>query len=59
MPRTFLWIVGSLTVLVGSTASAAEPTPVDFRTDVIAALSRAGCNQGRVTARLRGRTASG
>ena len=24
----------------------ARPAPVDFRTDVIAALSRAGCNQG-------------
>src|SRR4029077_10468318 len=25
---------------------AAEPPPVEFRTDVIAALSRAGCSQG-------------
>ena len=27
-------------------AQKGEPTPIDFRTDVIAALSRAGCNQG-------------
>src|SRR5271156_135712 len=27
-------------------ARADEPRPVDFRTDVIAALSRGGCNQG-------------
>ena len=31
---------------IASTAVADEPRPVDFRTDVIAALSRAGCNQG-------------
>ena len=31
---------------VASPASTEEPRPVDFRTDVIAALSRAGCNQG-------------
>src|SRR5688572_13780385 len=34
-------------LLAASTAlSADEARPVDFRTDVIAALSRAGCNQG-------------
>src|SRR5262245_22087820 len=27
-------------------SQAGEPRPVDFRTDVIAALSRAGCSQG-------------
>src|ERR1041385_6714813 len=38
----------SIIVSVGAvlSARAAEPRPVDFRTDVIAALSRAGCNQG-------------
>src|SRR5450631_1882162 len=35
-----------LTAFFASTLCAGEPTPVDFRTDVIAALSRAGCNQG-------------
>jgi hypothetical protein len=30
----------------GPAALADEPRPIDFRTDVIAALSRAGCNQG-------------
>src|SRR5271165_5742610 len=35
-----------LLALTASTARADEPRPVDFRTDVIAALSRAGCNQG-------------
>src|SRR6266513_2235605 len=39
-------LFGLLTALAGSAAQAAEPVPVDFRTDVIAALSRAGCNQG-------------
>src|SRR5947209_3601708 len=29
-----------------ATAAVPAPAPVDFRTDVIAALSRAGCNQG-------------
>src|ERR1700686_1550817 len=37
----------SLSLLAFATPVAAgEPRPVDFRTDVIAALSRAGCNQG-------------
>ncbi len=45
MLRTFRY---TLTILVIATpaARAGEPRPVDFRTDVIAALSRAGCNQG-------------
>jgi len=29
-----------------SVRGSADPSPIDFRTDVIAALSRAGCNQG-------------
>src|SRR3954463_2471745 len=45
MPRTILWAAGLLAVLTGPEARAAE-APVDFRTDVIAALSRAGCNSG-------------
>src|SRR5476651_2027433 len=44
MPGTLLW--GLLTTLGASEIQAVETTPVDFRTDVIAALSRAGCNQG-------------
>src|SRR5258708_39605013 len=36
----------SVILLISSTARADEPRKVDFRTDVIAALSRAGCNQG-------------
>ncbi|MBI1831491.1 MAG: DUF1553 domain-containing protein [Planctomycetes bacterium] len=31
---------------LSSATHGGEPRPVDFRTDVIAALSRAGCNQG-------------
>src|SRR5580700_5127641 len=45
MPRNLVLLV----VLSGFAAPAlhaGEPRPVDFRTDVIAALSRAGCNQG-------------
>jgi hypothetical protein len=45
MPRNFVLMV----VLSGFAAPAlhaGEARPVDFRTDVIAALSRAGCNQG-------------
>jgi hypothetical protein len=45
MTRAFFWGVALSVVLGGSTARAAEPS-IDFRTDVIAALSRAGCNQG-------------
>jgi len=46
MPRTLLWGLTSLAVLAAADARAEEPPPVDFRTDVIAALSHAGCNQG-------------
>jgi len=35
-----------------------RPDPIDFQTDVIAALSKAGCNQGAVTDRLKERTVS-
>src|ERR1017187_4659265 len=45
MPRTFLFTLGLLTIAAPA-LRADEPRPVDFRTDVIAALSRAGCNQG-------------
>ncbi len=45
MSRMLLWCLSLLAILAGSKACAAE-APVDFRTDVIAALSRAGCNQG-------------
>ena len=45
MVRTFLWIA-ALLGLTASTARADDARLVDFRTDVIAALSRAGCNQG-------------
>src|SRR5213080_3942587 len=44
MPRTLFCILGLL--VAAPAARADEPRPVDFRTDVIAALSRAGCNQG-------------
>ena len=44
MPR-MLRAAGLLSVLLVSEVRADE-TPVDFRTDVIAALSHAGCNQG-------------
>ena len=44
MPRTLLCVLGLL--LAASNTRAEEPRPIDFRTDVIAALSRAGCNQG-------------
>ena len=46
MPRTLLWGLPLLAVFAATDAHAEEPRPVDFRTDVIAALSRAGCNQG-------------
>src|SRR5437588_6142776 len=46
MPRTHCWMLSWLSILAGSSAHAAELTLVDFRTDVVAALSRAGCNQG-------------
>ena len=45
MTRTILWGLGLLAALLGSEARAVESS-VDFRTDVIAALSHAGCNSG-------------
>ena len=44
MRRSFL----ALFVVIGitNTSHAADSTPIQFRTDVIAALSRAGCNSG-------------
>jgi len=39
-------MVSMLLILSAGSAFAAEPRPVEFRTDVIAALSRGGCNQG-------------
>jgi hypothetical protein len=45
MPRT-LYCILALLLITPVAARADEPRPVDFRTDVIAALSRAGCNQG-------------
>jgi hypothetical protein len=44
MPRPLLCAVILLTITYPARAN--DPRPVDFRTDVIAALSRAGCNQG-------------
>ncbi len=47
MPRMLLlWSLSLLAVLAASEVRADEPRPVDFRTDVIAALSHVGCNQG-------------
>jgi hypothetical protein len=46
MPRRFLCILIVLASQTALTARADEPRPIDFRTDVIAALSRGGCNQG-------------
>jgi Protein of unknown function (DUF1553)/Protein of unknown function (DUF1549) len=45
MQRLLLWGLSLGAVLVGLECRAAE-VPVDFRTDVIAALSHAGCNSG-------------
>lgn len=45
MLRTLFFTLG-LFVAAAPTARAQEPAPVDFRTDVIAAFSRGGCNQG-------------
>jgi hypothetical protein len=45
MTRGFLWCLGLVAGLNGSSIRAGE-APVDFRTDVIAALSHAGCNSG-------------
>ena len=44
MPRTLLGLMAML--FAAPITFAGEPRPIDFRTDVIAALSRAGCNQG-------------
>lgn len=41
-----MWRVLPCFVLASAAASVGAQEPVDFRTDVIAALSRAGCNQG-------------
>src|SRR5437870_13206340 len=46
MTQTLFSSLCFLALLLSSEARAAEPVPVDFRTDVVAALSRAGCNQG-------------
>ena len=46
MTRTLLVGLGLLAALTGSSAHGMEAPPIDFRTDVIAALSRAGCNSG-------------
>jgi hypothetical protein len=46
MPRPLLCALALLAPLACSPARAAEAPPVDFRTDVIAALSHAGCNSG-------------
>ncbi|HZZ78596.1 MAG TPA: DUF1549 and DUF1553 domain-containing protein [Gemmataceae bacterium] len=43
MSRTILAI---LAISIAAPLYADEPRPVEFRSDVIAALSRAGCNQG-------------
>ena len=45
MPRTFLYTLAVSATLAGTDARAGVP-PVHFRTDVIAALSHAGCNSG-------------
>src|SRR3954453_11005749 len=46
MFRSLLWGLGLLPALAAPAARAAEAAPVDFRTDVVAALSRVGCNSG-------------
>src|SRR2546421_12787739 len=43
MPRKLLW---SLFLFTSVASSGAAEMPVDFRPDVIATLSRAGCNAG-------------
>src|SRR5438094_7200071 len=45
MPRNLALMVIFLGIAAPA-LHAGEPRPIDFRTDVIAALSRAGCNQG-------------
>lgn len=51
-------IVSLLPVVIAGAARAEESPRMDFRTDVIAALSRGGCNQEPATDLRRGRTAS-
>ncbi len=46
MPRVILWCLALSVIFAVPVVRAEEPRPVDFRTDVIAALSSAGCNQG-------------
>src|SRR5438270_10756618 len=46
MSRPLLYVLTLLATLAAAPVRAAEPPPIDFRTDVIAALTRAGCNQG-------------
>src|SRR3954467_10016663 len=46
MKRLIIATLNLLAIIGGPVARADEPAPVDFRTDVVAALSRAGCNQG-------------
>ena len=43
---TLRWSLGFLLVVAASRVRADELPPVDFRTNVIAAISHAGCNQG-------------
>ena len=45
MPRPF-FVALALLAFAAPIARADDARPIDFRTDVIAALSRAGCNQG-------------
>ena len=45
MPRLFFWTL-ILSAVAGSDTRASEAKPVHFRTDVVAALSHAGCNSG-------------
>jgi hypothetical protein len=46
MLRTLFFCILTVLAAAAGTTCAEGPRPVDFRTDVIAALSRAGCNQG-------------
>src|ERR1700722_1572755 len=46
MTRTIPVTLGLVALLAGTEVRAGEVAPVAFRTDVVAALSRAGCNQG-------------
>jgi hypothetical protein len=46
MLRRFLVLLALVSARTGAAVGASEAAPVEFRSDVIAALSRAGCNQG-------------